>query len=278
MTNDNSSTPSVPVTGRSAWDFAAEILTTLQRVGPTAIVVAGFLLFGYFFYIEVNKAKLQVDKQLQTELEAAQKQLVTTYEKMGSMSDQLIKNIEKLLELYTKVGEDIEKGRLRLKEVEIIELKALRTEKERLNTEIQLAIGKMQDKIDATYIRLKVAAANAEYALSHISTTYGVQPISKREQDKIAVLVGKLSNDDAGLVKEMQRENEFAADIANITVTELKNLDKTLTSFGVTKSLLKLQLDPTSVTSPDGKSYDIQEIEKVGDTQLLEWFRTKESQ
>ena len=38
------------------WGLMGEVLKVLVRLGPTAVIVAGFLFYSYFFYQEINKA------------------------------------------------------------------------------------------------------------------------------------------------------------------------------------------------------------------------------
>lgn len=105
-------------TGRTPWDFGAELLVALGRLGPSVIVVGGFLAFAYYFYKEVNEARQDADVQLQNRLKVAQEQLVQTYDKMGGMSDQLIQNIQDLLALNQRVDLEVEENRTRLRKVE----------------------------------------------------------------------------------------------------------------------------------------------------------------
>ena len=100
--------------GRTPWDFATELLVLLGRIGPAAVIVAGILVAGYFFYSEINTARLEADAQLQKKLEAAQTQLVATYEKMSSMSGQLIGNIDKLMDLNSKIQTQVDDARSKL--------------------------------------------------------------------------------------------------------------------------------------------------------------------
>ena len=107
-----------PDTGRTPWDFATELLRTIGRLGPSAVVVTGFLIFAYFFYQEVNKARVETDAQLQAQVKAAQEQLVDTYEKIAGMSDQLITNVSNLIQLNATVDTEIESNREKLAELE----------------------------------------------------------------------------------------------------------------------------------------------------------------
>jgi peptidoglycan hydrolase CwlO-like protein len=112
-------------TGRTPWDFATEFLRVLARIGPSAIVVAGFLVFGYFLYQEINKARVEADKQLQERdkqlqerLDTAQKHLVETYDKIAGMSDKLIENVNSLLTLSADIDKAVKKRRDELKKAE----------------------------------------------------------------------------------------------------------------------------------------------------------------
>jgi hypothetical protein len=99
------------VTGRTPWDFATELLIVLGRIGPAAIIVAGFLIISLLFYQEINEVKSETDKLVRERTEFAQKQLVETYQTMGGMSSQLINNIGNLLKLRREI--DVEIGNMK---------------------------------------------------------------------------------------------------------------------------------------------------------------------
>lgn len=115
-------------TGRTPWDFATELLVVLGRIGPSAIIVGGFLVFSFLFYQEINKVRLDTDKLLQEKTETAQNQLVETYQRMGGMSSQLISNIDNLLKLRREI--DVEIGKTKT------EVHAAETQVKRLKTQL----------------------------------------------------------------------------------------------------------------------------------------------
>jgi hypothetical protein len=151
------------------------------------------------------------------------------------------------------------------------EIQNLAAEKRKLAAEIQ----KSQDKIDATYIRLNVAAFNTQYAISHIAPAFGSKSAVQEQQDRLKQMEGKLSGAEVALLRRLTHDEKFAREIADITVTELKHLTGVLSSLSGTDRIVKLEMDPMEARTPDGRTYKLEAIKTAGDPQLLKWFRTK---
>ena len=150
-------------------------------MGPSVIIVAGFLGFGYFFYQEINKARLETDKQLQNRLEVAQNQLVQTYEKIGGMSDQLIENIRSLMELNAEIDKDVETSRKELAKLETEGRQALA----KLETETREEVREAKEEADEA----RREAIEVREELTKLSTD-----LTRRERDaesRIQELSGK---------------------------------------------------------------------------------------
>lgn len=113
-----------PITGRTPWDFLSELVRVLYRIGPSTIVVGGFLILIIFLYREVNEARISADAQLQDRLSTAQQQLVETYQKIGSMSNQMIENTRDLLELNSEIDQQIEERRRELQKSNTLAIEA----------------------------------------------------------------------------------------------------------------------------------------------------------
>ena len=95
--------PADKTVGRTPWDVASEVLT---RLGPTAIVVVGFLAFTFFLYIQIKEESKEENKLLIASLKDAQNQIVNNTKKMGEMSEKMIKNINSILTLRDTVDKN----------------------------------------------------------------------------------------------------------------------------------------------------------------------------
>ena len=153
------------------------------------------------------------------------------------------------------------------------EIQNLAAEKRKLATEIRQS----QDKIDATYIRLNVAAYNTQYAISHIAPAFGSKSAVQEEQGRLKQMESKLSGAEVELLRRLTHDEKFAREIADITVTELKQLTSVLSSLSGTERLVKLEMDPMAARTPDGRVYKLEDIKQAGDPQLLKWFRSNSS-
>lgn len=269
MSSEDASKPAEPVAGRSAWDFASEILVTLRQVGPTAVVVAGFLFFGYFFYVELTKARQHVDAKLEAERDKAREQLVATYEKMGGMSDKLIKNVSDLLELSAKVDEDVEKSRERLKQVEQIELDAIRREKEILSREIahgrdrvrdlQEKFEKRQAQLTTTYVRARWTIEETRYALGHFK---GMGPkLDEATFDALRTESDKLSRPLSGALRDMISRYEIAAIMIEASEETLAAFGDTLDLIPVPEWAARLEWGPSGAVLAGGNIMVLRDTE-----------------
>ena len=134
-------------TGRTPWDFAT---VALMRLGPTTVVVVGFIGLSVFLYTEINKARFEADEQLRDSLASAEAQLVENTSKMGEMSEQLIDNISNMLELGERVDIKIEKVR----EEMTTSAEALKEAKRQVK-EAQAKIGDLAAGLDRKLSELK---------------------------------------------------------------------------------------------------------------------------
>lgn len=153
------------------------------------------------------------------------------------------------------------------------EIKSLAAEKRKLAIEIQQS----QDKIDATYIRLNVAAYNTQYAISHIAPSFGSKSALQDERGRLIEMERKLSGNEVELLRRLTHDEKFAREIADTTVTELKQLTAVLSSLSGTERIVKLEMDPREARTPHGRVYKLEDIMKAGDPQLLRWFRSNSS-
>lgn len=164
-------------TGRTPWDVAAIVLSC---VGPTTIVVAGFLVFTYFLYTEINRARETANKQLAESLSLAQNQLVENTRKLGDMSATLITNITNMLELNEEANkkinaawaEVVEANRELVRKEEALKLALQAIDKERRITAISVVPGmfdrrnELMKKIDG------LAAAKAKALVTKIGDEF----------------------------------------------------------------------------------------------------------
>ncbi len=142
------------------------------------------------------------------------------------------------------------------------------------NVSWQSEIQQSQDKIDATYIRLNVAAYNTQYAISHIAPAFGSKSAVQEERGRLVEMEKKLSGNEVELLRRLTHDEKFAREIADITVTELKQLTSVLSSLSGTERIVKLEMDPMEARTPDGRVYKLEDIKQAGDPQLLKWFRS----
>ena len=150
------------------------------------------------------------------------------------------------------------------------QLGKLEADKKTLEAEMQ----QIQDKVDSTYVRLKISLMDAQYAISHIAPVDGANPFLSRDKDRFADLLKKLSSTDAELVRSLDEAHRFSMDIADITVKDLKTLDRALSALGSAKRTSLQILSPLEVRAADGKVIEMDKVKKAEDRQLLDWFRT----
>ncbi len=82
------------LTGRTAWDFAAEVS---QRLGLSILILIG-IAFGFYQYqnqaLKFKKAEQESNKDLQEKLNSAQQQLVDSAVAVGQLNKDMIDNIK----------------------------------------------------------------------------------------------------------------------------------------------------------------------------------------
>ena len=91
MSDEKKETKSL--TGRTAWDFAAEVT---QRLGLPILILIG-IAYGFYKYQEQNlkfeDARKKANESVQSQLSTAQKQLVDTAVAVGTLNTDIINNI-----------------------------------------------------------------------------------------------------------------------------------------------------------------------------------------
>ena len=207
-------TDTPPATGRTPWDFLSELLRLLYRIGPTAVVVAGFLLFALLFYQELNQARAQADEQLQRRLSTAQEQLIQTYEKIGSMSEQMIGNIGSLIDLNNTIDGEIEDSREHLRALETeakADLEAARKEAQEARRDAEAA------KAEA-----KAATTTADEAKEKVEIAKSEMEKAKREAERAGSEATKARTD----VRQAKKEVESAITKAESARKEMKELQE----------------------------------------------------
>ena len=163
--------------------------------------------------------------------------------------------------------EDAQRKIQKAKEDAQKEIQSLEAEKRKLAMEIQQS----QDKIDATSIRLNVAAYNTQYAISLVAFD---QSVVQEESGRLVEMEKKLSGDEKALLRRLTHDEKFAKRIAGTAVREVKELTAVLSSLSGTERLVKLNMNAMEARTPDGRTYQLDDIKAAGDPQLLKWFRS----
>ena len=226
-------------------------------VGFLCILAAGLAAGGFAFYQfrQANNAmSLAEDTRVKADATIAQAKLDTT-----RAVDQAQKDIQ-------KAQEDAQKEIQKAKEDAQKEIQNLVAEKRKLAMEIQQS----QDKIDATSIRLDVAAYNTWYAISLVA---GPKSVLEGEGGTIAQMESKLSGKEKQLLQRLVGAERFARNIADTTVKEVKELTSVLSSLSNGERIVKLDMNPMVARTPDGREYKLEDIKAAGDRQLLKMFR-----
>jgi hypothetical protein len=140
------------------------------------------------------------------------------------------------------------------------EVKNLQLQKENLqnqNSQLASANADIQSTVDQSYLSLKLAVANANYALGHLRATG--PSLSEAERQSVEAATQALPQQLRGLIERLLRADANAAVIVPITEQELQSLNKRLASIPASKWALELQpeIGPAPMMrSPDGKIYD----------------------
>ena len=238
--------------------------------GFLCLLVAGLAAGGFAVYQfrQAGKAKIEAQAAIVDAKDTRDKADATIAQAnrdAAAAKDQAQKDIQ-------KAQEDAQRDIQKAKEDAQKEIQNLAAEKQKLAVEIQRSL----DKIDATYIRLNIAAFNTQYAISHIAPTFGSKSfLEEAERGTLKQMESKLSGKEVALLQRLTQADEFARDIADTTVGELKELTTVLSSLTNTERIVKLQMDPLEARTPDGRVYKLEEIKKASDAQVLAWFRSK---
>ena len=241
--------------GRTAWDFATELLVVLGRIGPAAIIVAGVLVAGYFFYTEVNRARLDADVQLQQKLTVAQDQLIQTYEKMSSMSDQLIGNISSLMELNSTINSQIDDARGRLGELsqklEDAERLAASAQQARQSLELRNAeMRQRQEETQQTLAMIEARKKKLEVELREFE--------EKRQQAEQAL---------SERTKQIEQQNQRIADLERqlgaLSPDTPEPADVAQRGAQLAEALTRFAADPASMTPESFDRFIGMKLEEV---------------
>lgn len=124
--------------------------------------------------------------------------------------------------------------------------------KELIRTNIEI-----QEKIDHAYITLKLASAEATYALGHIR---GIgYSMSDQDRNRIEAALKDVSADVSGLVIGLLEKNSLIELIVPTTEDELQALNNKLQTFPASKWAVELQpmIGPVpALLAPDGRIYN----------------------
>jgi hypothetical protein len=140
------------------------------------------------------------------------------------------------------------------------EIESLKQQEEKLqnrNSELVSANAGIQDKIDKAYISLKLASADAVYALGHMR---GMGPsISDGDRKKIEAIFEKIPVDVSELVRTLLAKNELAEIIVPITEKELEGFSERLQAIPASEWVIELQPiggPIPALRAPDGRIYN----------------------
>lgn len=148
------------------------------------------------------------------------------------------------------------------------EIESLKQQEKKLqnrNNELASANAGIQEKIDRAYISLKLASADASYALGHMR---GMGPsISDDDRKKIETTFETIPVDVSELVRRLIAKNELAEIIVPITEKELEGFSNRLRAIPASEWAVELQpiggpvpalraSDGRIYNPADGKFYD----------------------
>lgn len=225
------------------------------------LAAGGFAVYGFVQAHNATNEAQAAKTQAKDERDKADATIKQANSEVASAKYQAQQDIE-------QAQENAKREILKAQEDAQKEIQNLAAEKQKLATEIRQS----QDKIDATYVRLKVVAHDAQYAIS--LTASGMTPAAQEERARLIEMEEKLSGNEKALLRRLTHNEKFAKDIAVTTAKELKELMKVLSSLSGAERMVKLELDPLEARTPDGKVYKLDDIKKAGDPELLKWFRS----
>jgi len=179
----------------------------------------------------IDNARLEATKKAEAELEAARDKLITTYNSLGSLSEQQIENIKKVLEVNKQVTLDIEeqRGKLSLLEKEIAnregELAAARVENAKLNDEQAKAKAELEAarvELAARQVDVEKRAKETERLSSELAAKQRAIDTQQAQIDQQLAKIGKLKSDVSLLANDVygSARSEQTAAIARRVVEE----------------------------------------------------------
>lgn len=140
------------------------------------------------------------------------------------------------------------------------DVESLQVQKDKLhaqNSQLTNQNAEIQATVDHAYISLKLATADARYALSHLRATGPA--ISQVQRKDLEGAVKALPESTRGVIERLMRADENAEQIVPITEQELKTLSQRLTTIPASRWATELEpiIGPTpGLRAPDGRVYD----------------------
>lgn len=198
----------VDVTGRTPWDVLAILV---GKLGVPLLVLFAIGAAVYFFVQQQNDARRDVDqarleatKAAEAALEAAREKLITTYDKLGTLSEQQIGNIQKVLTLNQQVTQDLEAQRNKLDQLQDqittsqSELGAAKQEVARLNeeqTQAKAALEAARVELAARQVDLDKRAKDADRLAAQLAEKERQLAAQQARIDQQLASIGQLKSD-----------------------------------------------------------------------------------
>ena len=115
----------------------------------------------------------------------------------------------------------------------------------------------IQRRIDDAYLRLKVAAYEASYAIGHVR---GLGPPPEDVRDKVDAALDKIPVGVAEIFREVFHQYESTSEIIKITENDLNALHHSLSNIPASDWAAELQPEPGStLRAPDGRYYHLED-------------------
>lgn len=223
------------VTGRTPWDVLAILV---GKLGVPLLVLFAIGAAVYFFVQQQNDARRDVDqarleatKAAEAALEAAREKLITTYDKLGTLSEQQIGNIQKVLTLNQAVTQDLEaqRGKLDVLQDQIskseMELAQAKQEVESLRREqaqANLALEGARTAMAAQQTELEGRKKEIELLATQLAERESRVTAQQAQIDQQLANIGSLKNDVTLLAKDVygSAKSEETAALARRVVEE----------------------------------------------------------
>ena len=140
------------------------------------------------------------------------------------------------------------------------DVEGLQVQKDKLqaqNSQLTNQNAQIQATVDHAFISLKLATADATYALSHLR---GTGPsLSEAERKQLEAGIKALPEPSRALIERLRRADENMEQIVPITEQELKTLSQRLTTIPASRWATELEpvIGPAPLLrAPDGRVYD----------------------